>query len=239
MHTCCKIAKYRVRTTRVADWLYIYITFSNMAAVEYESKDDNSADLSKTPVLSDETVKTIEEHETSDIPLQSSWTFWLDKVVPGTTVEEYKENLMKIYTVNTVQSFWAVFNNIPNASAMEVRYSYHLMRDERYPLWEEPVNQKGGTWRLKCQKTDSEQIWKEMVLAAIGEQFSECMAEDDEICGVTVSIKDKEDLIQIWNTNASLASKATIIQKVHLLLPNVNFVEFYKSHQSHYAYGRR
>ena len=49
-----------------------------MAAVEYEMKDDTSTDL-ETSVLSDETVKTIEKHKTSGIPLQSSWTFWLDK----------------------------------------------------------------------------------------------------------------------------------------------------------------
>uniref|UniRef100_V9IFK5 Eukaryotic translation initiation factor 4E type 3 n=2 Tax=Apis cerana TaxID=7461 RepID=V9IFK5_APICE len=113
------------------------------------------------------------------------------------------------------------------------------MRDERYPLWEEPVNQNGGTWRLKCHKSDTEKIWKEMVLAAIGEQFAECVAEGDEVCGITVSIRDREDLVQIWNTNATLASKATILNKIHSLLPNVNFSEFYKSHQSHHAYGRR
>lgn len=84
--------------------------------------------------------------------------------------------------MNTVQSFWAVFNNIPSVSAVQVsiffniffiininiqtyinyfcqvRYSYHLMRDERYPLWEEPVNQNGGTWRLKCHKSDTVNI---------------------------------------------------------------------------------
>ncbi|XP_048262974.1 eukaryotic translation initiation factor 4E type 3 isoform X3 [Bombus terrestris] len=167
-----------------------------MAAVEYEMKDDTSTDL-ETSVLSDETVKTIEKHKTSGIPLQSSWTFWLDKAISGTTVEEYKENLTKIYTVNTVQSFWAVFNNIPNASAVQVRYSYHLMRDERYPLWEEPINQNGGTWRLKCHKSDTEKIWKEIVLAAIGEQFTDCVAESDEVCGVTVSIREREDLVQV------------------------------------------
>ncbi|XP_033350319.1 eukaryotic translation initiation factor 4E type 3-like isoform X3 [Bombus vosnesenskii] len=173
------------------------IIISNMAAVEYETKDNTSTDLSDTSVLSDETVKTIEKHKTSGIPLQSSWTFWLDKAISGTTVEEYKENLTKIYTVNTVQSFWAVFNNIPNASAVQVRYSYHLMRDERYPLWEEPVNQNGGTWRLKCHKSDTEKIWKEIVLAAIGEQFTDCVAEGDEVCGVTVSIREREDLVQV------------------------------------------
>ncbi|XP_078041554.1 eukaryotic translation initiation factor 4E type 3 [Augochlora pura] len=210
-----------------------------MAAVEYESKDDSSADLSKTPVFSDETVKTIEEHESLGTPLQTSWTFWLDKAVSGTTVEEYKQNLTKIYTVNTVQSFWAVFNNIPNVSSMQVKYSYHLMRDERYPLWEEPINQHGGTWRIKCHKSDTEKIWKEIVLAAIGEQFAECVAIDDEVCGITVSIKDRDDMIQIWNMNAASAPRATVLKKVHSLLPNVNFSDFYKPHQSHHAYGRR
>ncbi|CAK9797710.1 Eukaryotic translation initiation factor 4E type 3 [Anthophora quadrimaculata] len=210
-----------------------------MAAVECESKDNSSSDLSKTPVFSDKTIKSIKEHETSGIPLQSSWTFWLGKAVTGTTVEEYKDNLTKIYTVNTVQSFWAVFNNIPNASVIQVRYSYHLMRDERYPLWEEPVNRNGGTWRLKCHKSDTEKVWKEMVLAAIGEQFAECVADDDDICGLSVSIRERDDLVQIWNINAASASKAKLLDKIHSLLPNINFTEFYKPHQSHHAYDRR
>lgn len=40
----------------------------------------------------------------------------------------------------------------------QVRYSYHLMRDDRYPLWEDKLNQKGGTWRLKCHKYDTVNI---------------------------------------------------------------------------------
>ncbi|XP_033222896.1 eukaryotic translation initiation factor 4E type 3-like [Belonocnema kinseyi] len=211
-----------------------------MATVGYESKDGSQSDLSKSPVFTNETVQNIKEHESTGIPLQTPWTFWLDKAISGTTTEEYKANLKKIYTVNTVQSFWAVFNNIPNPAEIQIRYSYHMMRDDRYPLWEEPVNQKGGTWRLKCHKSDTAKVWKEVVLAAIGEQFSESLAEGDEVCGVTVSIRDRDDLVQIWNENANLAAKATVLQKIHRLLPDVDFPgEFYKPHQSHHAYGRR
>ncbi|XP_015606736.1 eukaryotic translation initiation factor 4E type 3 [Cephus cinctus] len=211
-----------------------------MAAAKCESKEGPPIDLSKSPIFSETTVESIKEHDSSGTPLQSSWTFWLDRAISGTTAEEYKENLKKIYTVNTVQSFWAVFNNIPNAADIQVRYSYHLMRDDRYPMWEEPVNQHGGTWRLKCHKSDTAEVWKEVVLAAIGEQFIDSVAEGDEICGVTVSIRDRDDLIQVWNVNADLAAKATVLQKIHRLLPHVVFpAEFYKPHQSHHAYGRR
>lgn len=123
------------------------------------------------------------------------------------------------------------------------------MRDERRPIWEDSYNQGGGTWRFRCEKKDTVSflsqkqvtirnetinnltfsfqsiVWKELLLAAIGEQFSDSLHEDDEICGLTVSVREKFDVVQLWNVNAELASKANVINKVIRLLPEVEFAE--------------
>lgn len=66
-------------------------------------------------------------------------------------------------------------------------------------------------------------------MAAIGEQFSDNVAKQDEIVGVSVSCREKDDIIQIWNLNALLESEATILKKVQELVPKVIFpVKFYK-----------
>ena len=72
-------------------------------------------------------------------------------------------------------------------------------------------------------------MWREALLAAIGEQFSDCVAQEDEIVGISASCRDKDDLIQIWNHNSEYGEKATICQKLEELAPSVNFtVKFYK-----------
>ena len=71
------------------------------------------------------------------------------------SASEYESNLKKIYTFSTIQGFWAVFNNVPSVAELQIRYSYHLMRDERRPIWEDSYNQGGGTWRFRCEKKDT------------------------------------------------------------------------------------
>ena len=53
--------------------------------------------------LSTSTIDTFDHEEESGVPLQTAWTFWLDRPVHNASMAEYKASLKKIYTVSTVQ----------------------------------------------------------------------------------------------------------------------------------------
>lgn len=75
------------------------------------------------------------------------------------------------------------------------------------------------------------------MLAAIGEQFNDNVREDDEVCGISISVRERDDIIQIWNANAKAVEDATVLNKVRDLVKDVEFFDdFYKSHQAHDAF---
>ena len=68
-----------------------------------------------------------------------------------------------------------------------------------------------------------------MLLAAIGEQFIDDVSKGDDICGLSVSPREKDDLLQIWNVQSEAVEESKVLEKIHKLLPDVRFnAEFYK-----------
>jgi len=211
-----------------------------MAIPKHIGQEDPSIMSFSPSKMTSQTLDHFSQSENEGVPLQTAWTFWLDKAVHNASLSEYKANIRKIYSVSTVQGFWSVYNHIPDVSELKLRSYYHLMRDEREPVWEDPALCHGGVWRIKCPKRDTSYVWKELLLAAIGEQFIDFLGPGDDICGLSVSPREKDDLIQIWNKDKQVEPDSRVLEKVHKLVPDVRFnAEFYKPHETHSAFGKK
>lgn len=201
---------------------------------------DSCRDRGPTSISESNTTiinKLVEKFAASGVPLHTPWTLYVDKTpTQGSTLADYTQNLRKIYTFSTIEEFWQVFNNIPLPKKLSSMYSFHVMRGNRKPIWEDPQNEHGGYWKLKCNKKFSNKVWKELLLAAIGEQFNNCITiPTDQVVGITVSVRDKDDHFQIWNENYKGAEEAVVVEKVTKeLLPKVKFHSiYYKEHKEH------
>ena len=55
---------------------------------------------------------------------------------------------------------------------------------------------------------------------------------DDQVSGVSVCCRERDDIIQIWNVRADREKQSTIMEKAQSLVPSVKFsAAFYKREQ--------
>lgn len=102
----------------------------------------------------------------------------------------------------------------------------------RRPVWEDPLNISGGKWIIRLRKGVADRLWEDLVLAIVGEHFAECNAvgEEDkadgasgdishgdwpEICGCTISVRQNEDIISVWNRRESDARAKETVKYVY------------------------
>jgi translation initiation factor 4E len=149
-------------------------------------------------------------------------------------VHPYENSIKSITTVRTVEEFWATYNYLRRPNDLSSTTDYHCFREGVKPTWEDDANAKGGKWIVRLPKGLASRYWEEVVLALIGGQFPG--VPDGEITGLVISIRYSEDILGVWNRNASdrdmVERLRDAIKKV-LQLPSHAYAAMeYKPHQN-------
>lgn len=116
-----------------------------------------------------------------------------------------------------------------SAQEMPREIDIFFFRHGEVPMWEESPN--GGIWITKIRKDDNvDAMWEALLLATIGEQFAE-----QNVIGVSLSLRTKEKLLQIWLKDASnMKMRALVSNKMRhfLKLDPDSTTLYFKEHQS-------
>eukprot|EP00243_Klebsormidium_subtile_P011447 TRINITY_DN6505_c0_g1_i1.p1 TRINITY_DN6505_c0_g1~~TRINITY_DN6505_c0_g1_i1.p1 ORF type:complete len:281 (-),score=58.73 TRINITY_DN6505_c0_g1_i1:262-1104(-) len=165
-------------------------------------------------------------------PLQDCYVFWFSKRASGPAAQRtaYEDTIKKITEFSTVEGFWCMYCHLLKANSLPNYTDYHLFKKSIRPLWEDDRNRAGGKWILRFNKKLSGRYWEELVLALIGDQID----YGDSVCGAVLSLRSGEDIISVWNRDASDSQATMLLResiKKHLQLPPSYLME-YKPHDA-------
>lgn len=111
-----------------------------------------------------------------------------------------------------MEDFWAIYSHLVRSSNLTPTTTYSLFRHPITPTWEHPSHLKGGKWSAHLRKHLSARLWEQLLLALVGDAFSEI--GEDEVTGITLSVKNGEDVLSIWNRNGSDGRKGLGIKRI-------------------------
>ncbi|KAJ1306695.1 hypothetical protein OPQ81_007687 [Rhizoctonia solani] len=164
-------------------------------------------------------------------PLKSTWVIWFHQRQNRTpqTLINYEEGIKRVTAFSSVESFWSIFTHLNPPSNLQPTTDYLIFHSGvQRPVWEDPMNAKGGKWSIRLRKGVADRLWEDLILALIGDQFE----DEDEVCGCVLSVRIQEDIISIWNkdeSNSQVLDRIRETTRRVLNLPATTVFE-YKSH---------
>lgn len=183
------------------------------------------------------------------------WQFWAEKGQQSTPAvktatagaEEYASRPKQLGDpIISIKGFYEHFNNIP-IDNLKLRDSIHLFHAGVKPLWEDPRNTRGGAWYFRISKENAAAFWHEICLLAVGDVLQHAVetkrdAFNDDICGVTYSVRWNAVQVAVWTRDASNeAGKEklleTILEKLSSELVPKKDACWYKAHAAHKGFA--
>ncbi|CAF3443353.1 hypothetical protein SNK03_008492 [Fusarium graminearum] len=177
------------------------------------------------------------------LPTQHYWNVYFDRQAKeGETGDQYHSGLEQLGTqIESVQDFWRYANNTPVGN-IGVRESLYLFKSGFRPVWEDRRNILGGSWTFRFPKSMGPDVWTRVQLLAIGEKLQSVLDEEDQLCGVGLSVRFNSHLITVWHRDASKKNSVENIVKCIMedLPPEMHpkpDAYYYKRHSDHAGFN--
>lgn len=134
------------------------------------------------------TTEGSEEEEMlgKDLPLRFTWVIWEQIMQSSDKAGAYSDATHKVASFSTVQSFWKLWNHMPQPSelleqkrmvreqpdGLHVIDAVMIFRDGVRPMWEDTLNANGGHFQFQLKPSTGggqvDEYWNNLVLGMIG-----------------------------------------------------------------------
>ncbi|KHN94585.1 Translation Initiation factor eIF- 4e-like domain protein [Metarhizium album ARSEF 1941] len=199
-----------------------------------------SADDAQSPAEQRDSAKQNFLKSMRALPTQHIWHVYYDGQSKDAKSHdgEYTARLARLgEPIASVQAFWRYNNNTP-VDEIKMRESIYLFKQGFLPIWEDRRNIHGGSWTFRVPKSAGPQLWTLVQMLAIGEKLESVLDQNDQLCGVGLSVRFNAHLITIWHRESSKQKSVdAILACVMENLPDEHRPKpdnyFYKRHRDH------
>jgi len=87
-----------------------------------------------------------------------------------------------------------------------------LMRNDIYPLWEDPENIEGCCVSFKIPSKDLVQTWNKSILKIICEEIHKNKDNYNELNGISISPKKEFNILKLW-VRSNIKKYTTLFQE--------------------------
>jgi translation initiation factor 4E len=162
-------------------------------------------------------------------PLEASWTVWFLHRGPGMKISNYLLATKQVRTFSTVEEFWDTYSHLRRVDKLPFTSEFQIFRKGVKPLWEDPINEKGGKWVVRFKRPMKERKkedgtpmldhqqnthrhiqcrqqaalhWENLLLAVLGGSLADGEIPFDEILGLVISVRRDEDILSVWTRSS-------------------------------------
>jgi len=179
-------------------------------------------------------------------PLQHTWCLWA--LLRNECTKDWQNSQMNVHTFSSIEDFWRLFNNIRRPSKLGI-VDLSIFKKDITPAWEDEACRQGGRWIAKIDKIQSDdldELWLNLVLMMIGENFHELGGQ--HICGAVVSARVKQkgnSKVALWLSEKEEAKVMPIGTAFYRLLQDagfkgdISFEDFTHGCKSLYTFNRK